>query len=95
MLVAVALIEAGMAQLDAIDFIRKCRRGAFNATQLKYLIDTYRRQSTKSSFSFFRRAITPPIESGSKFRELKANLSKVFGFKKSSNNLKVAHKNID
>lgn len=42
-LVAVALVEAGMEPLDAIDYIRKRRRGAINSKQLKYL-QTYRRR---------------------------------------------------
>ena len=36
-LVAVALIEAGLQPFEAIAFIRKKRRGAINARQLKYL----------------------------------------------------------
>jgi protein tyrosine phosphatase type 4A len=36
-LVAIALIESGMDTLDAIDLIRKKRRGAINNRQLKYL----------------------------------------------------------
>ena len=36
-LVAVALIEAGLPPFEAINFIRKKRRGAINARQLKYL----------------------------------------------------------
>ena len=36
-LVAVALIEAGLQPFEAINFIRKKRRGAINARQLKYL----------------------------------------------------------
>lgn len=36
-LVAMALIESGMAPLDAAIFIRERRRGAINAKQLKYL----------------------------------------------------------
>lgn len=36
-LVAIALIESGMPNLDVISFIRKKRRGAINARQLKYL----------------------------------------------------------
>ena len=36
-LVAVALIEAGLQPFEAIQFIRKKRRGAINARQLKYL----------------------------------------------------------
>jgi len=37
-LVAIALIEfLGMEPLDAVTYIRKRRRGAINATQLKFL----------------------------------------------------------
>lgn len=36
-LVAIALIEAGMPQIEVIDYIRKRRRGAFNSKQLKYI----------------------------------------------------------
>mmetsp|Transcript_2776 Transcript_2776/g.9794 ORF Transcript_2776/g.9794 Transcript_2776/m.9794 type:complete len:194 (-) Transcript_2776:309-890(-) len=36
-LVATALIEAGMEPLKAVDFIRQKRRGAINARQLRYL----------------------------------------------------------
>ncbi|CAB3995333.1 tyrosine phosphatase type IVA 1 [Paramuricea clavata] len=36
-LVAIALIEAGMKFEDAVDLIRRQRRGAINATQLSYL----------------------------------------------------------
>jgi len=36
-LVAIALIESGMEPLDAIAFIRKKRKGAINARQIKYI----------------------------------------------------------
>jgi protein tyrosine phosphatase type 4A len=37
-LVAIALIErANMKPLDAIQFIRKCRRGAINAKQMQFI----------------------------------------------------------
>lgn len=42
-LVAIALIEAGMSPFDAISFIRERRRGAINTRQLKFL-ETYRRR---------------------------------------------------
>jgi protein tyrosine phosphatase type 4A len=45
-LVAMALIESGMAPLDSVIFIRERRRGAINARQLKY-IEGYRRQGRK------------------------------------------------
>jgi len=40
-LVAIALIESGMEPLDTIAFIRKKRKGAINARQIKY-IEGYR-----------------------------------------------------
>ncbi|KAJ3102921.1 hypothetical protein HDU96_009466 [Phlyctochytrium bullatum] len=42
-LVAMALIEAGMAPLDAVEFVRKRRRGAFNSVQLTHLVEGYRK----------------------------------------------------
>lgn len=36
-LVAIALIESGMAPAEAVDFIRKRRRGAINTNQLRWL----------------------------------------------------------
>ncbi|KAH6569390.1 hypothetical protein BASA50_003542 [Batrachochytrium salamandrivorans] len=42
-LVSMALIEAGMAPLDSIIYIRERRRGAINARQLKYL-EAYKRR---------------------------------------------------
>lgn len=47
-LVAVALIEAGMSPLDAVQFVRERRRGAINTRQLKYL-ESYRRRSRSAS----------------------------------------------
>jgi len=43
-LVAIALMEAGMDPYDAIELIRKKRRGAINAKQLKF-IESYRRRT--------------------------------------------------
>ncbi|XP_065844061.1 protein tyrosine phosphatase type IVA 2-like [Oscarella lobularis] len=45
-LVAIALMEAGMAYEDAVEFIRKKRRGAINAKQLSFL-STYRPRRKK------------------------------------------------
>ena len=39
MLVAVALMEAGHAAEDAVELIRKARRGAINTRQFQFLID--------------------------------------------------------
>ncbi|RCI03799.1 Protein tyrosine phosphatase type IVA 1 [Rhizopus stolonifer] len=49
-LVAIALIELGMASLDAIEYIRDKRRGAFNKPQIAFL-DGYRRKPTGSQYS--------------------------------------------
>lgn len=53
-LVAIALIEMGMKPLDAIEFIRSKRRGAFNKPQIAYL-DSYKRilkpKSSTSNYS--------------------------------------------
>jgi protein tyrosine phosphatase type 4A len=46
-LVAIALIEAGMDPLDAIELIRKKRRGAINSRQLKY-IEGYKRRRRRN-----------------------------------------------
>ncbi|ORZ34187.1 protein-tyrosine phosphatase-like protein, partial [Catenaria anguillulae PL171] len=37
LLVAVAFVECGMDSLDAVEAIRKVRRGAFNTTQVRWL----------------------------------------------------------
>ncbi|GAA5795425.1 hypothetical protein HPULCUR_000782 [Helicostylum pulchrum] len=50
-LVAIALIELGMAPLDAIEYIRGKRRGAFNKPQISYL-DGYQRKPTTNTNSF-------------------------------------------
>ncbi|KAF9991896.1 Protein tyrosine phosphatase type IVA 1 [Entomortierella chlamydospora] len=41
-LVAIAMIELGMANLDTVEFIRRRRRGCFNSDQIRY-IDGYKR----------------------------------------------------
>lgn len=45
-MVAIALVENGMEPFDAIAFIRKKRRGAINARQLKF-IEAYVPQRAK------------------------------------------------
>jgi protein tyrosine phosphatase type 4A len=42
-LVAIALIEAGMSALDSVSFIRERRHGAINNRQLKYL-ESYKKR---------------------------------------------------
>ncbi|KAI8617614.1 protein-tyrosine phosphatase-like protein [Chytriomyces sp. MP71] len=48
MLVAIALVEAGMQPFDAVEYVRERRRGAFNTVQLNYLINDYRRIGSPS-----------------------------------------------
>ncbi|KAJ3012960.1 UNVERIFIED_CONTAM: Protein tyrosine phosphatase type IVA 1 [Siphonaria sp. JEL0065] len=49
-LVAIALIESGMAPIEAVEYIRSRRRGAFNTVQLNYLVEVYKR-------SYLRRGV--------------------------------------
>ncbi|KAG1053768.1 hypothetical protein G6F43_004169 [Rhizopus delemar] len=53
-LVAIGLIELGMEPLDAIEFIRRKRRGAFNKPQITWLDHHYKPQSKISFTSSFR-----------------------------------------
>lgn len=48
-LVAIALIEAGMEPLESVEFIRAKRRGAINQNQLKFLEIYYRRKKLSNS----------------------------------------------
>ncbi|KAJ3096572.1 Protein tyrosine phosphatase prl-1 [Phlyctochytrium planicorne] len=52
-LVAMALIEAGMTPLDAVELVRRRRRGAFNTIQLSHLVDGYKRMWKKPTSKFF------------------------------------------
>ncbi|KAF8947575.1 Protein tyrosine phosphatase type IVA 1 [Haplosporangium gracile] len=84
-LVAIALIELGMANLDTVEFIRRRRRGCFNSSQITY-IDGYKRNkvlkhplgsgSTPSSSSN-----GPSSGSGGVAAGVKNGLSKVFRLK--------------
>ncbi|KAI8647448.1 protein-tyrosine phosphatase-like protein [Parasitella parasitica] len=49
-LVAIALIELGMAPLDAVQFIREKRRGSFNKPQITFL-DGYKRKPPHGQYS--------------------------------------------
>ena len=42
LLVAVALVNAGMEPFDAIELIRKSRKGALNVIQANYIIHDYK-----------------------------------------------------
>jgi len=46
LLVAIALIEAGMSPEESVEFVRTKRRGALNAKQVKYVRE-YKRKSRK------------------------------------------------
>ena len=60
-LVAVALIEQGKDPIDAIEFIRRKRRGAFNNRQITYLVDQYKRTSgSRSRTSGLRSGMATP-----------------------------------
>lgn len=48
-MVAIALIEQGMKPLDAIEFIRKHRRNAFNSRQIEF-VDEYKRRPKMNTF---------------------------------------------
>ncbi|KAI8808891.1 protein-tyrosine phosphatase-like protein [Cladochytrium replicatum] len=48
-LVAICLVESGMEPLDAVEYIRRRRRGALNSVQLQWLVDTYKRTWHKTS----------------------------------------------
>ncbi|KAI8137110.1 protein-tyrosine phosphatase-like protein [Fennellomyces sp. T-0311] len=63
-LVAIALIELGMEPLDAIEFVRRKRRGAFNKPQIAFL-DGY------------KRSLKPKSSSGTSF---KSSLGRMFRF---------------
>ncbi|KAJ3095674.1 Protein tyrosine phosphatase type IVA 1 [Physocladia obscura] len=46
-LIAMALIESGMTSIEAVEYVRVRRRGAFNSVQLNYLVDSYKRTFAK------------------------------------------------
>ncbi|KAI8972486.1 protein-tyrosine phosphatase-like protein [Pilobolus umbonatus] len=53
-LVAIALIELGMNALEAIEYIRTKRRGAFNKHQISFLLDGYKKRTKMHYFSLGR-----------------------------------------
>jgi protein tyrosine phosphatase type 4A len=73
-LVAIALIELGMQPLDAVEFIRRKRRGAFNKPQIAYL-DTYKRTlRTKSSSLSIKTSFSRMFRFGKKQPEQVTNI---------------------
>ncbi|KAJ3259685.1 Protein tyrosine phosphatase type IVA 1 [Boothiomyces macroporosus] len=57
-LVALALIENGMAPLDAVIYIRERRRGAINAKQLKFL-EGYKKRNKKDKKGCYLILLSP------------------------------------
>lgn len=78
-MVCVALIEAGLEPLDAVAFVRKCRRGALNSHQLQFLVDTYKRRSTKR-LPFFSKQPVSPTKTTGHGSKIVDSLSRVFRF---------------
>jgi protein-tyrosine phosphatase len=65
-LVAIALIEAGMIPLDTIEYVRKRRRGAFNSVQLQYLLEGYKKvKGSKKGGKIGKRGGSPPANPNS------------------------------
>ncbi|KAI9202561.1 protein-tyrosine phosphatase-like protein [Polychytrium aggregatum] len=66
-MVCIALVEGGMPALDAVAYIRKCRRGALNAVQMEFMVDKYqpRSKSRGRFFQLFKRGSSPTSQRGS------------------------------
>ncbi|KAF9105331.1 Protein tyrosine phosphatase type IVA 1 [Mortierella sp. GBA35] len=81
-LVAIALVELGMANLDTIEFIRRRRRGCFNSNQITY-IDGYKRNKVLKHPLGSGSAPSATLSSGSGgvAAGVKNGLSKVFRLK--------------
>jgi len=62
-LVAIALIESGMESLDAVTFIRRYRRGAFNSKQIAFL-DSYKRGQYNKKTSMLANIMLKKNKSG-------------------------------
>ncbi|KAJ3410661.1 hypothetical protein HDV05_003517 [Chytridiales sp. JEL 0842] len=84
-LVAVALVDAGVDPVDAVEYIRKRRRGAFNKNQLAWILDSKNglKRVKKSSggggglFTSSRRGSTDSV--GVKREKSKGMLATLFG----------------
>jgi len=77
-LVAIAMIELGMANLDTVEFIRSHRRGCFNSHQIQY-IDGYKRG--KILKLGWTGSINGATNGGSSGGGMKSGLSKMFRLK--------------
>jgi hypothetical protein len=79
-LVAIAMIELGMANLDTVEFIRRRRRGCFNSNQIQY-IDGYKRGKILKNALGSGSGASSGTTSGGAASGLKSGLSKMFRLK--------------
>ncbi|KAF9549565.1 Protein tyrosine phosphatase type IVA 1 [Mortierella hygrophila] len=79
-LVAIAMIELGMANLDTVEFIRRRRRGCFNSNQIQY-IDGYKRGKILKNSLGSGSSAASGASSGGAASGLKNGLSKMFRLK--------------
>ncbi|KAH7048009.1 protein-tyrosine phosphatase-like protein [Linnemannia elongata] len=79
-LVAIAMIELGMANLDTVEFIRRRRRGCFNSNQIQY-IDGYKRGKILKNSLGSGSSTSSGTSSGGAASGLKSGLSKMFRLK--------------
>ncbi|KAF9979944.1 Protein tyrosine phosphatase type IVA 1, partial [Modicella reniformis] len=80
-LVAIAMVELGMANLDTVEFIRSHRRGCFNRTQIQY-IDGYKRgKILKHALGSGSSGSANGGNSGGSTGGMKSGFSKIFRLK--------------
>ncbi|KAG0349570.1 Protein tyrosine phosphatase type IVA 1 [Gamsiella multidivaricata] len=79
-LVAIAMVELGMANLDTIEFIRRRRRGCFNSNQIQY-IDGYKRGKILKHALGSGSASSANGEGGLMAGSMKSGFSKMFRLK--------------
>lgn len=80
-LVAIAMVELGMVNLDTVEFIRSHRRGCFNSHQIQY-IDGYKRgKILKNALGHGSSGSTNGGNSGALSGGMKSGLSKMFRLK--------------
>ncbi|PVU99986.1 hypothetical protein BB559_000247 [Furculomyces boomerangus] len=83
-LVAIALIEQGTDPVDAIELIRRKRRGAFNNKQITHLVNGYKRSSGKTRQNLLKTNTVPAVlgqkqSSSSSKDSTKSFFKKMFG----------------
>jgi len=88
-MVAIALIESGMESLDAVTYIRRYRRGAFNSKQIAFL-DSYKRGQYNKKSSMLANIMLKKNKSGGNgkqsngFLNVKQSSSSTFNIRKRS-----------